>query len=207
MKAVIFSIKNPHLANLCQAFLDDEKLMQQFRTAPAAMALHHAYLGGLLEHTLSLLQLGQRVLPHYPDLDADLVITGLFLHDMGKTTELNYDISFKYSDQGRLLGHIVQGSLLLQQKIDQLNTTDQSFPVVLQNSLAHIIVSHHGIREFGCPVLPATPEAFAVHHLDNLDSKIALVFSEINKCANQTDWTNYIRAIEAPIYKRRPHNS
>ena len=203
VKKIVSSIKNPHLARLCQAFLADEPLMRLFRSAPAAIALHHAYLGGLLEHTLSLMQLGVRILPQYPHLDADLVLTGLFLHDIGKTTELDYDISFKYSDQGRLLGHIVQGSIMVQQKIKELDSPE-TFPPVLQNSLLHIIVSHHGIKEFGCPVLPATPEAFAVHHLDNLDSKIALVFTEIDKCSNQTDWTNYVRAIEAPVYKRRP---
>jgi len=204
LKEIVGRVKNPHLAELIGAFLDDAQLMDLFRSAPAAITLHHAYLGGLLEHTLSLLRLACRVLPVYPQLDADLVLTGLFLHDMGKTSELDYDISFKYSDQGRLLGHIVKGALLIQEKINQLNRPGaETFPKILQDCLQHIVVSHHGIREYGCPVLPATPEAFAVHYLDNIDSKIALTFAEINKDVNQTNWTNYIKALESPLFKTR----
>ena len=203
---VLDTVKNPHLKNLIKAFLDDKELMQMFRIAPAAIVLHHAYIGGLLEHTLSLLELAQRILPHYPELDADLIVIGLFLHDIGKTSELDYNISFKYSDQGRLIGHIVKGSLLTEEKIRQLNeSADKQFPRVLADCLLHIIVSHHGIREFGCPVLPSTPEAFAVHYMDNLDSKIALTLGEIKKDTTNTNWTNYVRSIEAPIFKI--HNS
>jgi len=203
---VLDTVKNPHLKSLIRAFLDDKDLMQKFRIAPAAIVLHHAYIGGLLEHTLSLLELAQRVMPHYPQLDSDLVLTGLFLHDIGKTTELDYNISFKYSDQGRLIGHIVKGSLLVEEKIRQLNASaEKPFPKVLADCLLHIIVSHHGTREFGCPVLPSTPEAFAVHHLDNLDSKVALTLGEIEKDTTNTNWTNYVKSIEAPVFKN--HNS
>jgi len=204
VNGVLTQIKNPHLARLVQAFLADEPLMALFRTAPAAIQLHHAWLGGLLEHTLSLLELGQRVLGHYPQLDADLVLVGLFLHDIGKTTELDYDLAFKYSDQGRLIGHVVQTALLIQRKIDQLNCSTQTpFPPLLADSLLHIVLSHHGQREFGCPVLPATPEAFAVHYLDNLDSKIALTLSHIDKDNSDSHWTSYLPALESPIFKPR----
>ncbi len=204
VQQVLETVRNQHLARLIQAFLNDKPLMASFQLAPAAISLHHAYLGGLLEHTLSVLELAQRALPQYPKLDADLVLTGLFLHDIGKTSELDYDISFKYSDEGRLLGHLVKGAMLIEDKVRHLNqTTPEPFPTLLRNCLIHIILSHHGTREFGCPVLPTTPEAYAVHHLDNLDSKINLTLSEIDKDANNTNWTNYVRALEAPLLKLR----
>ncbi|MBN1844739.1 MAG: HD domain-containing protein [Sedimentisphaerales bacterium] len=204
LKKVLATMADPHLRRLVQAFLNDIDLMRLFCQAPAAIALHHAYLGGLLEHTLSLLELGQRILPHYPELQPDLVLTALFLHDIGKTTELDYDVSFKYSDQGRLVGHITQGVLLIEEKIRQLETaSSEKFPTLLRDHLLHIILSHHGRYEYGCPVLPATPEAFAVHHLDNLDSKIALTLAEIQKDPGATRWTNYVRAIESPVFKVR----
>ena len=205
LKKILTKIANPNWQRLVKAFLDDDELMTLLRKAPAAITLHHAYLGGLLEHTLSVLELGCRVLPQYPDLDADLVLTGLFLHDIGKTTELAYDLSFHYTDQGRLLGHLVKGALLIQDKIDKLNIkAAEPFPQLLAESLLHIIVSHHGVREFGCPVLPATPEAFVVHYLDNLDSKMALTFSEIAGASGTANWTSYSRALETCLFKVRP---
>ena len=198
-------IKNPHLSRLTKLFLADDELMDQFQKAPAAMGLHHAYIGGLLEHTLSLMELAARIEDHYPDLDWDLIRAALFLHDIGKTSELKYDISFQYTDEGRLVGHLVKGVILIDQKIDQLHAAGaEAFPDQLRDGLMHIILSHHGAREYGCPVLPATPEAFAVHHLDNLDSKIALTLSEIEKDPNPGNWTNYIKALEAPLFKVRP---
>ncbi len=197
---VLRTVKNPHLLELIKLFLDDSDLMAIFKKAPAASNLHHAYLGGLLEHTLSLLELSQRILPHYPKLNADLVIVGLFLHDIGKTKELACDISFKYTDQGQLLGHIVQGLMMIQEKIAQID----NFPVDLKNALLHIIASHHGIKEYGSPVTPAMPEAFAVHHIDNLDSKITMTTSMIENDLGEGRWTPYIRALEMPLFKVRP---
>jgi len=199
------TIKNPHLSRLVKLFHADDELMDQFQKAPAAMGLHHAYIGGLLEHTLSLIELAARIEDHYPELDWDLIRAALFLHDIGKTSELKYDISFQYTDEGRLIGHLVKGVILIDQKIDELHAAGaDAFPDQLRNCLMHIILSHHGIREYGCPVLPSTPEAFAVHYLDNLDSKIAMTFNEIEKDPNPGNWTNYIRAIEAPLFKIRP---
>jgi 3'-5' exoribonuclease len=205
LKTIVAQVKNPHLAGLIKAFLDDTELMDKLCTAPAAIVLHHAYIGGLLEHTLAVLELAQKVLPLYPQLDADLILTGIFLHDIGKTTELQYQISFQYSNQGHLLGHLVKGTLLIEEKIRQLNSANtDAFPQLLADCLMHIIVAHHGQREFGCPVLPSTPEAFFVHYLDNLDSKMALTLAEITKDTNKTDWTNYVKSIEAPLFKH--HN-
>jgi 3'-5' exoribonuclease len=207
LKGILSEIEDPHLVRLNQAFLDDEELMDLFRSAPAAIVLHHAYIGGLLEHTVSMLELGRRVMPQYPDLNKDLVLSGLFLHDIGKTTELAYDLSFKYSDQGRLIGHLVKGTIMVEEKIRQLNEgADEQFPRILADCLEHIIVSHHGNYEFGCPVLPATTEAFVVHYLDNLDSKVAMTQAEIRKDTNKSNWTSYIRAIESPLFKGAPNN-
>lgn len=204
VKEILTSVQNPHLQPLIQAFLSDIDLMRLFCKAPAAIALHHAYLGGLLEHTLSVMQLGQRILAHYPELDVDLVLTALFLHDIGKTSELGYDVSFKYTDQGRLVGHITKGVLLIEEKIRQMEISGkENFPPSLRDHLIHIVVSHHGRYEYGCPVLPATPEAFAVHHIDNLDSKVALTLEQIRKDQGNTNWTNFIRAIDSPIFKVR----
>ncbi|KPK75785.1 MAG: hypothetical protein AMJ79_09755 [Phycisphaerae bacterium SM23_30] len=204
LKKELARIENPHLRRLVQAFLSDAELMRLFQQAPAAMGLHHAYIGGLLEHTLSLLVLAERVQGHYAALDWDLIKAALFLHDLGKTTELQYDVSFQYTDEGRLVGHLVKGAVLIEQKIQQLDAGGgEPFPELLRDCLLHIVLSHHGSREYGCPVLPTTPEAFAVHYLDNLDSKIALTLSEIEKDPNPGNWTNYIKAIEAPLFKVR----
>lgn len=204
---ILTQIENPHLTALIASFLADEPLMDRFRIAPAAIAMHHAYLGGLLEHTLAVMELGLAITSLYPRLDKDIILAALFLHDIGKTSELTYDISFRYTDQGRLIGHIVKGTMLIEEKIKQLNAqSDSAFPVQLANMLEHIILSHHGIREYGCPVLPATPEAFAVHHMDNLDSKIALTFKEIANDNNNTNWTNFLRAIDGPLCKTRPED-
>ncbi len=203
---ILGTIKNPHLIRLIKAFLGDQHLMQLYRDAPAAIALHHAYIGGLLEHTLTLLELGQRIIPLYPEINGDLVLTGLFLHDIGKTNELDFDISFKYSDQGRLMGHLVKGAIMIEEKVKQLNDEKtERFPRTLADCLIHIIVSHHGIREFGCPILPATPEAYMVHFLDNLDSKMALTLTEIKNDSNMSSWTNYIKSLDTPLFKQ--HNS
>ncbi|MBI9016084.1 MAG: HD domain-containing protein [Phycisphaerae bacterium] len=203
---ILDTIKNPHLRLLVKSFLEDTDLMNKFRKAPAAIALHHAYVGGLLEHTLSLMELGQRVLPQYPQLDSDLITIGLFLHDIGKTTELEYNINFKYSSEGRLIGHLVKGAMLVADKVKTINENGGEFPVLLGQALEHIIVSHHGIREYGCPVMPSMPEAFVVHFLDNLDSKVALTFDEIGKDDGTADWTNFVRATDSPLLKVRPAN-
>jgi len=198
---ILGAIQDPHLQQLAQLFLNDEAKMTAFKKSPAAMQLHHAFLGGLLEHTHSLLELAVRVMPHYPKLNSDLVVLGIFLHDMGKTIELECNIAIKYSDEGQLIGHIVQGILMIERKIDEISQTTP-FPKVLRDSLIHIIASHHGLREYGSPVLPATPEAFAVHHLDNLDSKIELALSTIeNDTTGVGNWTGYVRSIETRLYK------
>ncbi|MDG2185414.1 MAG: HD domain-containing protein [Mariniblastus sp.] len=197
------SMRNVHLQNLAECFLVDEDFMRKFRSAPAGVKNHHAYRGGLLEHTLSLMEVAAAVGPLYEGLDSDLLLMGAFLHDMGKTVELTYEPDLGYSDSGQLLGHLIQG-------VDMLNKTMQSvadqsgeeFPEELANRLKHMVVSHHGQYEFGSPKLPMTLEAIALHHLDNLDAKMHCAKQMIDEDVNtDSQWTVYNPAIGRKIYK------
>ena len=200
---ILRGIQHPDLRRLIDKFLTDEKLVARFKTSPAAVNLHHAFLGGLLEHTLNLLELGLVVIPRYPQLSLDLVLAGLFLHDIGKTAELDYQTSFGYTDSGQLLGHITLAVLWIEQKCAAVAAeTGKPFPHEVKWLLQHIVLSHHGEYEFGSPKLPSIPEAFAIHHLDNLDAKVAMTLSEIEKDKDaQARWTNFSRVLETKVYK------
>lgn len=169
------TITHPAMQALVKTYLDDEMLMDQFRRAPAAKALHHARLGGLLEHTLQLVKLANVVCPLYPKISRDLVVVGLFLHDLGKTRELSYDRGFDYTDRGELIGHIVEGAIMLHDKAQQMMaSTGTRLPDGALTCLQHIILSHHGEPDFGAAKVPATPEAQLVSMLDNLDAKTVI---------------------------------
>lgn len=200
---ILQSVKHPELAALTREFLADEELMARFRKAPAAAALHHAYIGGLLEHTLSLLELALLVIPRYPKLSLDLVLTGLFLHDIGKCAELTFETAIGYSDQGQLIGHIALASIWIDQKsIAVSEKMGKPFPGELRDLLLHLILSHHGRYEFGSPKLPAIAEAAAIHYLDNLDAKINQFHGEIDRDRDPaSSWTNFNRALETKVYK------
>ena len=199
---ILGKIKHPHVAALVRAFLDDAELMERFKMAPAAVQLHHAYLGGLLEHTCTVLELALVTIPMYPKVSLDLVLAGVFLHDIGKTAELAYDISIRYSDPGQLLGHIVLANTWIEQKAELAATAlGEPFDERVKWSLQHIVVAHHGRYEFGSPKLPATPEAIAVHHLDNLDAKLAMCLSAIDsEPDDKSSWTSYNRALETKVF-------
>ncbi|MCH7961018.1 MAG: HD domain-containing protein [Planctomycetes bacterium] len=172
------TLEHPAMKALAKAYLDDEYLMDRFRTAPAAKSMHHAYLGGLCEHTLQLLNLADRLCPLYPRINRDLVLMGLFLHDLGKTRELQYDQTFSYTDQGRLIGHIVEGAIMLRDKAQQMiRDTGVRPPPGAVMVLEHIILSHHGELQFGAAKIPATPEAILVSMLDNLDAKTTMALN------------------------------
>lgn len=200
---IVRGVKHPDLAALIHEFIIDEELMTRFRRAPAAATLHHAYIGGLLEHTLSLLEIALVVIPRYPKLSLDLVLTGLFLHDIGKSTELSYETAIGYTDDGQLLGHITQAVLWIEKKAEAAaRRTGRPFPEQLRWVLEHIILSHHGKYEFGSPKLPAVPEAVAIHHLDNLDAKVHMFLAEIENDRDPvSSWTNFNRALETKVYK------
>ncbi len=172
------TLEHPAMRALAKVYLDDEPLMTAFRQCPAAKAMHHAYLGGLLEHTLSLLHLADRVCPMYPKISRDIVMMGLFLHDLGKTRELIYDRTFGYTDRGELIGHIVEGAIMLHDRSQLvMRQTGQRLPKNAVLVLQHIILSHHGIPEFGAAKVPMTPEAILVSMLDNLDAKMFIALN------------------------------
>jgi 3'-5' exoribonuclease len=204
VKEILRKIKNPHLLSLVREFVTDKPLMDQFCKAPAAAQLHHACLGGLLEHTRNVLELALLVIPRYPDVSLDLVLAGVFLHDLGKTAELTYETSFQYSDEGQLVGHIAQAVVWVDQKAKAVESeTNKPFPADIKNALQHLILSHHGQYEFGSPKLPAMPEAIAIHHLDNLDAKLNMYIEKIKADPDPaSNWTEYVRALETKIYKK-----
>ena len=175
------SFTEPNLKLLLTTLLADPALAQAFREAPAARQLHHAWLGGLLEHVVSLLNLADRVAPHYPILHRDLLLTGVILHDIGKVRELAWDIGFEYTVEGSLLGHIQMGITLVEKTIDAL----PGFPERLRTLVVHMILSHHGKLEFGSPKLPMIPEALVLNFLDDLDAKMQAAANEFAKSAKE----------------------
>lgn len=208
--AILRTIKNKHLLLLIKKFLDDATIAERFKSAPAAVNMHHAYLGGLLEHTLSVLELATLIFgrtddstSHYPKVSRDLVLAGVFLHDIGKTAELAYGTNFTYTDAGQLMGHIVQAAIWIDQKIAEVETeTGERFPEDIQNVLTHIVLAHHGSYEFGSPRLPAVPEAVAVHYLDNIDAKLNMFLTEIAEDSDaENRWTQYIPGLSTRIFK------
>lgn len=200
---ILRMVKQPALLALLGKFIKDEGFASRFKLAPAARTNHHAYLGGLLEHTLNLLELAVLVLPRYPRVDPDIVLAGIFFHDCGKTAELTYETGFGYSDEGQMLGHITIANLWIERAAAEIAAeTGKAFPRDVLLALQHVIVAHHGKYEFGSPRLPATAEAFMVHYLDNLDAKLAMVFGAIDNDADASNpWTSWIPALENRIFK------
>lgn len=196
-------LRNIHLRRLGEAFLSDSELISRLKMAPAAVNNHHAYPGGLLQHTVDLMELAQLVGPRYEQIDDELLIFGAFLHDLGKLEELASSGEISYTDRGQLVGHIVIGVQMLGDKIASLDASGEPFPTELRLHLEHLIVSHHGQIEFGSPKLPVTLEAVALHHLDNLDAKLASFTSVIESdVAGDGNWTNYNPAIGRKLWKK-----
>lgn len=203
MREILLSIDDPPLRTLMECFLTDEALLDDFCKAPAGVKTHHAYHGGLLEHVVNILETAWRIADLYPKIDANLLLAGIFLHDLGKVREMSYDTTFLYTDEGQLLGHLVIGVELLTRKIAEVERlTGQPFPQETALRLKHMIVSHHGSYEFGSPRLPMTPEAIALHHLDNLDAKVHEFTRSIEDDPNpQSNWTPYSPRLERKLYK------
>jgi 3'-5' exoribonuclease len=195
----IASIGNPHLKALLQAMFADEEIARAYRTAPAAKGIHHAWIGGLLEHVLSLCTLAKLTAGHYANIDLDLLLSGVILHDIGKISELKYARSFSYSTEGQLLGHIVIGLRMVEEKLRQF----PAFPEKLRDLLLHMIVSHHGELAYGSPKVPLFPEALLLHHLDNLDSKMECMRGLIERDRLvEGVWTGYSPALERSVLKK-----
>ena len=202
--ALCGTVRNHHLAAIIKAYLDDEQLMANFRKAPAASSFHHAFIGGLLEHTLNAMEVGDAICQFYPALNRDLVLAGIFLHDIAKTWELSYDSAFAYTDGGQLVGHVVKSAMWVEEKSRQAaENLGEAIPRALIDVLQHIILSHHGLPEFGAARLPSTPEAIAVHAIENLDAKLMMALSTTRGDApgGTGNWTDYIKAFNGRLYR------
>ncbi|MGD9722814.1 MAG: 3'-5' exoribonuclease YhaM family protein [Pirellulales bacterium] len=197
------SMRDPHLLNLAECFLVDDAFMRKFTMAPAGVKNHHAYPGGLVEHVVNLMDLVTRVSPMYPALNPDLLVMGALLHDVGKIDELSYDRDFAYTDEGQLIGHVVMGIGILDKKLRETERlAGESIPEELALRLKHMIVSHHGLYEYGSPKLPMTLEAVALHYLDNLDAKLHSFDQLIRDDPNvESPWTNFHHSLGRKLYK------
>jgi len=181
----IEGMKNPWLKRLCSQILTDPKVVERFKRAPAAKTMHHAYLGGLIEHVVGLCGLAKQIATHYPELDLDLLLTAALLHDVGKLNELCYERAVSYSVEGQLLGHIVMEVGTVGQAMDAI----EGFPERLKTVVQHMLISHHGEYEFGSPKLPMIREALAFHYMDDLDSKMGAIRAALAVDSGEPEWS------------------
>ncbi len=199
LRGYVEAFKNPELRRLVFAFLDDEEIAVAYKTAPAAKRLHHAWLGGLLEHVLTLVRVCVATVPFYPEVDADLLVTGAILHDIGKVRELYWKSSFGYTLEGQLIGHISIAQGMLREKVQAL----APFPDKLRVLVEHMILSHHGKYEFGSPKLPMTPEAILLSALDDLEAKMQAVRNEFAAAVasgrSGDEVTDWVRSMDRPL--------
>jgi 3'-5' exoribonuclease len=200
---ILRMIATPELRNLAECFLMDNEFMAKFTTAPAGMKNHHAYKGGLVEHVVGLMELVLSVAPRYPRLDADKLLVGAFLHDAAKVDELSYEREIAYTDEGQLLGHMVLAMTMIDDKVREAERlSGEPFPKCLITEIKHMVISHHGEYEFGSPKLPMTLEAVALHHLDNLDAKMASFTQLMVDCPNvESSWTQYHTNLGRKLFK------
>ena len=190
------TFQNPHLKALVQSFMADPEIAAAYRNAPAAKTLHHAYIGGLLDHVVSLFQSCDLMCKNYPQINRDVLLTGAFFHDIGKIHELTYNRSFSYTTKGQLLGHMIIELEMLQAKLALL----PGFPDELKILVEHLIISHHGQYEFGSPKLPMFPEALMLHYLDDLDSKMEAMRAQFEREASlEGAWTSYNPSLGRPL--------
>jgi 3'-5' exoribonuclease len=196
------TIKTDYLKALSDAFFKDKEFVNKFKTAPAAKKMHHAYIGGLLEHTLSMVSLADKIAGHYSGIDRDLLLSGTILHDIGKIDEFEYQLKIDYSDKGRLLNHIVIGLKMVDDKLSGI----EHFPENQMLLLKHLIVSHHGTREFGSPEPPKTIEAVLLNYIDEIDSKVSGIRDFIASEDPEETWTSYHRLLERHFYKGKKND-
>ena len=198
LEAVVAAIADPHLKGLMEAFLADGPFMAKYCSAPAAKGMHHVYLGGLLEHSLSVVRLVRTIVPLYEGINQDLLVAGALLHDVGKIHEMSYERAFDYTDEGKLLGHITIGVELVEERIRMV----EGFPRELSMLLKHMLLSHHGQYEYGSPKRPKTVEATILSYLDDMDSKINGIQSHIaRESANSSRWTSHHRLYDRYFFK------
>ncbi len=195
----VAGMSEPHLKHLLESIFADEEIARAYRTAPAAKTVHHNWIGGLIEHVLSLCSLAKTTAAHYPHIDFDLLLTGVLLHDLGKIRELHYARSFGYTTEGQLLGHIQIGTQMVLDKMRLM----PDFPPRLRDLVVHMILSHHGELAFGSPKIPMFPEALLLHLLDNMDSKMECMRALIDRDPQITgEWTGYNSALDRAALKK-----
>ncbi len=185
------SIANPWLKKLVTGIVSNPEIAAKYKRAPAAKVMHHAYLGGLLEHVISLCGLAKQIAAHYPELDVDLLLTAAILHDVGKLDELCYERAIRYTVEGQLLGHIMMEFETVSKAMDAI----EGFPANLKTVVQHLLISHHGQYEFGSPKLPMIREALAFHYLDDLDSKLAAARAALALDSGEPEWSAYSGAL------------
>ena len=196
----VATFENTHLKALVESFMADAEIAERYRNAPAAKTLHHAYIGGLLDHVVSLFRSCDTMSQNYPQINRDLLLTGAFLHDIGKIQELSYNRAFSYTTRGQLLGHMIIELEMLQAKLAKL----PDFPAELKTLLEHLIISHHGQYDFGSPKLPMFPEALMLHYLDDLDSKMEAMRAHFEREAMlEGPWTSYNASLGRPLLDSR----
>lgn len=201
--SAVASVTDPHLRELLVAFLDDREIREGLLRCPAGKSVHHAYLGGLAEHILSIIAAARLLVKNYPSLNLDVLIAAAILHDVGKIRELAYTSGFSYTDEGQLVGHVAIGLLMLAEKAAKV----PEFPRDLLLHLQHIILSHHGAVEYGAVKPPMTAEALAFHYLDNLDAKLAMlrdIRRDLSSAEEQTErerrWSDFKAALGTKIF-------
>jgi 3'-5' exoribonuclease len=208
----VASFTDPHLKALLEAFMADPEIAAAYKTAPAAKTLHHAFIGGLLDHVVSLFSSCDLISRNYPQIDRDLLLTGAFLHDIGKIHELSYQRAIAYTTRGQLLGHMIIELEMLHAKIDEVNRRAAEgdpklptpFPAELKTLVEHLIISHHGQYEFGSPKLPMFPEALMLHYLDDLDSKMEAMRAHFEReSESEAEWTSYNPSLARPLLDTR----
>ena len=185
------AIRNPWLKILVAGIITDPKIAARYKRAPAAKVMHHAFIGGLLEHVVGLCALAQLLATHYAELDVDLLLTAAMLHDVGKLDELCYERAIGYTTEGQLLGHIVMELETVSRAMDGI----AGFPAPLKTVVQHMLISHHGQYEFGSPKLPMISEAMVFHYMDDLDSKMAAVRAALSSGAGDDQWSAYSTAL------------
>jgi 3'-5' exoribonuclease len=205
LRSYVDTFQNDDLRRLVFAFLDDESIGTAYREAPAAKVLHHAWIGGLLEHVLTLVRVCRAAAPFYPEVDPDLLVTGAILHDIGKVRELSWGTTFSYTLEGQMIGHISIAQGMLREKI----TTLPSFPEKLRVLVEHMILSHHGKYEFGSPKLPMTPEAILLSALDDVEAKMQAMRNEFGRDAaagkSGAEMTEWVRSMERPLLNSKAY--
>ena len=208
LRRIMGSLAHPAMRALADGYLSNEAFMARVRQAPAAVSVHHAWIGGLLEHTLQLLRLAEVMLPLYPELNRDIVLMGLFLHDLGKASELTWEKGFNYTPEGNLIGHTVKGVIMLSAMASRVGReTGTPLPPDALLVLQHIVVSHHGQLEFGATKVPSTPEAIFVAMLDNLDAKTAVALHAAQRSKGIRDgqeFTDRVWSLDTRLFRPDP---